>query len=405
MGGVSVFESTRLALARLTAPGREELSRGLLQAAQASARALSVARVGIWFHTTDGTAIVCAAMWDETRNAGSAGQRRELAAYPAYAASLGLRRVVLAHDARTAPETRELTADYLDPNGITAVLDAPIYHEGEVYGVACHEHVGEARVWIDRERDLASSLADVIAVLLGQAARADLEAALRQQQERNARLEQQAALARLCAGVAHDFNNVLCALRLQLDLLRRHKSPGLEEDIVRAIGSVGSGERLVQQLHGYARARESQPIAVHVNRAITGRRDLWEAAAGAGNELQLDVAEERLVVEIDPVLLERMVLNLVTNAKDATAPGGRVRMMVRGEPDCVVLAVSDDGVGIEASVRERIFEPYFTTKGAGTGLGLSTVAAIVEKAGGRIEVESEPAQGATITVRLPRIDG
>jgi two-component system cell cycle sensor histidine kinase/response regulator CckA len=405
VGGLSVFESTRLALARMTAPGREELSRGFLQAAQASARALSVARVGLWFHTADGRAIVCAAMWDATKEEGSSGQRLELASYPSYAASLRARRVVLAHDARSAPETRELAADYLVPNGITALLDAPIFHDGEVVGVACHEHVGPPRAWTDRERDLASSLADVTAVLLEQSARAEVEAALRQQQERNARLERQVALARLCAGVAHDFNNVLCALRLQLDLVKRHRSPGLEEDVARAVGTVGSGERLVQQLLGYARARESQPLAVHVNRAIEARRDLWEAAVGAGNQLDLDIAAERLVVEIDPVLLERMVMNLVTNAKEAMPSGGRVRLTLRGEGEHALLEVSDTGVGIEEAMRSRIFEPYFTTKGAGTGLGLSTVLAIVEKAGGRIDVQSVPGDGTTITVRLPRIEG
>ncbi len=405
MGSVSVFESTRLALARLTVPGRDELERGLLQAAQASARAMHVQRVGIWFFSQDESAIVCAAMWDESASKGDRGQRLELAGIPSYAAALKSRRVILAHDACTAPETRELAASYLAPNDITSLLDAPIYHAGEVVGVACHEHVGERRAWTDRERDLASSLADVIALLLEQATRADTEVALRLQQERSAKLERQVALARLCSGVAHDFNNVLAAILLQLDLTqRRFDVPGLAESLSDAIASAEAGQRIVRQLLSYARAGESKPRAVHVNKEISGRRSLLTAAAGQ-HRLVLEVPDERFVVEIDPALLDQIVLNLVTNANEAMPQAGTIRVSLGGDRDWVAIAVHDQGVGIDEAIREHIFEPFFTTKGAGTGLGLSTVHAIVEKAHGRIEIESKKGEGSTITVRLPRIEG
>jgi CheY-like chemotaxis protein len=136
-------------------------------------------------------------------------------------------------------------------------------------------------------------------------------------------------------------------------------------------------------------------------------------------ELVVELAPDVGHCRADPALLEQVVVNLAVNARDAMPRGGRLEIRVTSgiEPDngedrqlpsgpYVELSVSDTGVGIDPEIRERIFEPYFTTKemDKGTGLGLATVYGIVEQSGGRIEVESEHGSGSAFIVRLPQVD-
>jgi signal transduction histidine kinase len=411
VGNVSEFEAARLALARLRVGGNDELRRGLLQAAQASAHALDVRRVGIWFFDEPAAQLVCFASWDAEEGASPGGASLELGAVPGYVEALRSRRVILAHDALAAPETRELRDAYLVPNGVTSLLDAPIFREGEVVGVACHEHCGPARTWTDRERDLAASLADVVAVMLEQASRLDGEAELRKQQERMARLERVASLAQLAAGVAHDFNNVLGALQLQLAMIRSIDEERLAGPVADALESAKAGRDLVGQLLAYARAAAApEPGApstakpVHLNHVLRERRALLEASLGPSHSLGLELPELPAVVSIDPVAVDQIVLNLLLNAKEAMPEGGKVELVLRAGRKASTLSVVDRGTGIDAAVKGRIFDPFFSTKNRGTRLGLSTVQALVTQAGGEVLVDSRPGVGTTVTVKLPRLE-
>jgi signal transduction histidine kinase len=109
------------------------------------------------------------------------------------------------------------------------------------------------------------------------------------------------------------------------------------------------------------------------------------------------------LVVIDPTQLERVLLNLAINARDAMRQGGTLRIGTRGAPGPqAVIEVSDTGIGMDEATRARIFEPFFTTKGdAGTGLALATVEGIVHQSGGGITVESAPGQGTTFRIHLP----
>jgi signal transduction histidine kinase len=136
---------------------------------------------------------------------------------------------------------------------------------------------------------------------------------------------------------------------------------------------------------------------------------LLQSAVGSRIRLVLDTRVSGARVAVEASQLEQLILNLVLNARDAIPESGRIVVMLREAgaedevaPDSLVLEVRDDGSGMDASTCARMFEPYFTTKTTGTGLGLATVYGIVRRAGGAVRATSEPGRGTTVLVALPR---
>ena len=136
---------------------------------------------------------------------------------------------------------------------------------------------------------------------------------------------------------------------------------------------------------------------------------MLRAAVGTRSTLSYQAAAAAAAVAIGRSQVEQLLLNLVLNSRDAIAARGMIQIAVRdavaaddAPPQSIVLSVSDNGAGMDEAIRSRVLEPYFTTKARGTGLGLSTVFAIVNRAGGAVRVESEPGAGTTVTLLLPR---
>ena len=401
----SIFEATRLGLARLALDQANELTRAFERATAASASALHVERVGIWFFTPDGTELCCASMYESSTHRHVSGAVLRARDFPTYVAALDSRRVIVAHDARTAPETRELTDTYLIPNNIYSLLDSPIFRHGEVVGVVCHEHVGKPREWSARDRDFAASVADLLAVLLEQATRLDLEAALVAQRDRLARAEKMDALGRFGAGLAHDFNNVLTSMMLRAEGLcqTRPQDQLLNTELGELLREAAHGSRLVRQLLTFAKADSCTPRPFDLGLVLRESESMLGSLLRGAWSLRVAAPREPLVVHADRGQLEQILTNLVVNARDAMPQGGVVSVKLSAEGDHVVLAVSDHGVGMDEGTLRHIFEPFFTTKSHGTGLGLPTVHSIVQQNGGSIDVRSAPGKGTTFTVRLPRI--
>ncbi|HEX7743498.1 MAG TPA: GAF domain-containing protein, partial [Sphingobium sp.] len=235
------------------------------------------------------------------------------------------------------------------------------------------------------------------------------------------------AVGQLTGGIAHDFNNLLTVINGNIELAERALNNGGDPSKVkRAIANAMQGaERaasLTQRLLAFSRRQPLSPKPLRLDRVAAGLSDLLKRALG--ELIQFDtVGDPNLwVVEADPNQIESALLNLAVNARDAMPDGGALTIETANAHldsnyvathayvapgDYVMIAVSDTGTGMSPQVLSRIFEPFFTTKeiGRGTGLGLSQVYGFVKQSGGHVEVLSEPGQGTTVRIYLPRFTG
>ncbi len=249
--------------------------------------------------------------------------------------------------------------------------------------------------------------------------RHELEAKLIQAQKMD-------AVGQLAGGIAHDFNNLLTAILGYAELL----APVLKDkdrqrkDLDEIRKAATRATRLTGQLLAFSRRQILQPAVIDVNNLVTDVAALLGRLIGEDIRLQLDLDPSAGRTKADPGQIEQVILNLAINARDAMASGGTLTIQTTNldaddqffqrhgfvnESDTtrfVVLSMTDTGSGIDPAVKKRIFEPFFTTKpkGKGTGLGLATVYGIVKQSGGSIWAYSEPGQGATFKLYLPRTD-
>ncbi|HUL60034.1 MAG TPA: ATP-binding protein [Anaeromyxobacteraceae bacterium] len=225
------------------------------------------------------------------------------------------------------------------------------------------------------------------------------------------------AVGRLASGIAHDFNNLLVVILGGSEHLRAH--PGADPDVRSTAGEIAeAGQRaatLVRQLLAFGRKSRAEPRACTLNGVVDGFEKLLRRTIGEQIAIEMTLAERPWTVRLDPQQIEQVILNLAVNARDAMPEGGTLRIATAnvgpgaaagGGGRWASLAVSDTGKGMSPEVRAHLFEPFFTTKGPrGTGLGLATVFGIVQQAGGRIEVDSEPGRGTTFTLLFPAVEG
>jgi two-component system, cell cycle sensor histidine kinase and response regulator CckA len=225
------------------------------------------------------------------------------------------------------------------------------------------------------------------------------------------------AVGRLAGGVAHEFNNVLMIISGYADQLLKdiELSAGNRIYCERLIEATKRATVLVRQLLAFSRKHPIRPQTVDMNSIVTEIIKMLQPLLSARVQLVVNCRDKNLMVYADPSQLELMIMNLVINARDAMPEGGILSLVTSAETlpeeavlldaakDFVVLEVSDTGIGMPPEIKQRIFEPFFSTKdiGKGTGLGLSMVYGIVEQANGHITVESEPDQGTTFRIYLP----
>lgn len=240
-------------------------------------------------------------------------------------------------------------------------------------------------------------------------------------QESFAQSQKMQAIGQLAGGVAHDFNNVLTAIIGYSDLLlasHRPTDPSFQ-DIMQIKQNANRAAGLVRQLLAFSRRQTLRPQVLQLNDVLSELQNLLRRLVGEKIELDVRHGRDLWFVRADLNQFEQVIVNLVVNARDAMPEGGRIKVSTRNmtaaesaqvvEPgfapaDYVVVEVTDTGHGIPPEVKAKIFEPFFTTKevGKGTGLGLSMVYGIVKQTGGYIACDSEPGQGATFRIFLPR---
>ena len=266
--------------------------------------------------------------------------------------------------------------------------------------------------------DEIGKLASAFNMMAESLSKREIEKELLEEQIRHA--QKMEAVGTLAGGVAHDFNNILTAI-IGYGILLQNSLTGksaLSNYIEQMLAAAERAANLTQRLLAFSRKQVINPKPINLNRTIMNLFDILLRLIGENIELKLNLAKDDVIVKADESHMDQVIINLVTNAKDAMPNGGIITISsqvvdlpvskIKGidsfNPGIYgALIVSDTGKGIDPETRDRIFDPFFTTKeiGKGTGLGLSIVYGIVEQHNGFIELDTNSESGTTFTILLP----
>jgi signal transduction histidine kinase len=411
------FEAAHMQLARLHTGSGASLRDIWLELARLTASTMEVERIGLWILVDENRALRCRYLLQQSSRQVFQGALLRAQDFPHYFQALEKVRTISADEAGSSPSTSELRDSYLEPLGIRSLLDAPIYIDGRVVGVVCHEHVGPPRTWNELETAFAGAVADNIARIYGEHVRRHAQAELEAYQRHLMELHRMEALGRMAAGVAHDFRGIVGVAQGFAELIRRVPAlpPQADHYAQRIIDALQRGQNLSQEITKFGKDDPISPRVLDVAKLIADSTHMFRALADSSVRVTVTSAGPVSRVFMDAAQLERALLNLVLNARDAMPEGGELRI---GLEDAVVddedgegatyvaVSVSDTGIGMDEETRCNAFKPFFTTKGdSGTGLGLAIVDRIIGRAGGKVRVDTEPGRGTKVTLYLPRIAG
>jgi len=387
---------------------------------RAIGESLGWAAAEFWVLDEDDYTLRCAALWHQGKAQleGFAHATRELRLPPGVGIVGQVWSAASAHWADTQDPSFRRAGAALQA-GLQTMLVFPITFVGRVQGV-----IGlYASERLEADPVLMQTL-DGIGRQFGEfTVRKQSEEALTRSEEQLRHVQKMDAIGTLAGGVAHDFNNMLAVISgyseliLMGDALDASSRSALDQ--IRSAADRAAG--LTRQLLAFSRKQLLQPRRLDLVTLTSELGRLLQRLIGEDIELVTLGGPQPAVVIADPSQLEQVLMNLVVNSRDAMPMGGKLTIEVRNVTldardmerhletipgQYVMLAVSDTGCGMDRATAARVFEPFFTTKepGKGTGLGLATVYGIVKQTGGEIWVYSEPGQGTTFKVFLPRAD-
>lgn len=318
------------------------------------------------------------------------------------------RRVILSSDATT--DERFATLASVRDFQIRSIICAPLVRRGEVLAVVFLDTASGTRIFSEADVDVVTAIASQAASAMEGArlftalrrAYQDLEEA----QDQLVRSEKLSTIGTLAASLAHDMSNIIAPLNPLVTMLVEGKevSDKAREILKREIRRLGA---LVQTLYSFAGTSTMRLRPVQVNEILQeGLALLNTEAIHRGVQLETSLAEDLPYIQADPDEVYRAVLNLIMNALDATEgqEGAVITVTTLADEDEVVIGVADNGPGIKEEVQRRLFQPFYTTKPSGTGLGLYSCRRIIEEEhGGTVQLDSQPGKGTQLWLRLPAL--
>ncbi|MGB8439819.1 MAG: PAS domain S-box protein [Candidatus Acidiferrales bacterium] len=308
--------------------------------------------------------------------------------------------------------------DYFETNDQTFLPIAA--HRRATKGEAVTFHVewkgGSYTCHVEPLRTAEGELQGAICMALDITDRKQLEEQLRQAQKME-------AVGRLAGGIAHDFNNLLMVIQGYADLMTERLAEGdpLRRNAEQIQTASQRATSLTRQLLAFSRKQMLAPKVLNVQSVVVDMEKILRRLIGEDIQLETSSVPDLGLIKADRSQIEQVIMNLAVNARDAMPEGGRLTIetanveldkaaahppAVLSPGKYVMLAVTDNGCGMDAETQAHIFEPFFTTKekGKGTGLGLATVYGIVKQSGGYVWVYTEPGRGTSFKVYLPRIE-
>jgi nitrogen fixation/metabolism regulation signal transduction histidine kinase len=226
-----------------------------------------------------------------------------------------------------------------------------------------------------------------------------------------ARSHQLKAWAEMARQVAHEIKNPLTPIQLAAEHLQRvHDDKGrplgtvFDQCLTTVLGQVRLLRRIASEFSNFAGQPTARPVRLAVDDLITTVVDPYRLGAAGRIAIDVEVPADLPEVWVDRTLIARAITNLVENAVQAMAGGGRLQVTARDREEVVEIVVADTGVGMDEDAVRRAFEPYFSTKTAGSGLGLANARRNIELSGGTIALSSAPGAGTVVTVTLPVAD-
>lgn len=398
---------------------------------EATATGLGIERAGIWLYNEDKTAIICMDLFERSKCVHSSGIVLYAKDYPVYFEYLQEERTLAASNAHKNPATREFSDVYLKPLNINSMLDAPIRKNGKVVGVVCCEHVNTFKRWSLNDESFAGSIADLVARSMTSADRVRAQSELRELNENLEKIIEQrtleldaqravsmqasklASLGEMSAGIAHEINTPLTSIQLlsgqitemaktgkiKADLLIK-MSGMIEETTVRIA-------KIISSLRTFSRDSSKDPFQVVTVSTIVDDTlaFCFQKIRNLDIDIQIRYDDSDTEIECRPIQIQQVLLNILSNAVDALEglKGPKsIILNVRSREECLEICVVDNGPGVPEKIRDKIMQPFFTTKqlGKGTGLGLSVSNGIVRSHNGSLTLD-EQNDGTCFRIKLP----
>jgi len=402
---------THAALEELALTVNLNRSEALARVSRVTVRALGADRVGLLLVSEDHSTLT----WSFEHDSDGIGTEQETnweaSLFPRYIKALQDGQMLVVSDVERDERVGELLGPMLGPAGIRSTLDVPIRIKGRLIGVLSAGQTSGIREWTLEDQDLGASIANFASATLETARRDEVEEQLRQSQKME-------AIGLLAGGVAHDFNNLLTVILGYAEMA----TDGLEKghpavtDLKQITTAAGRATELTRSLLTFSRKHVLEVKVVDVATSILAFHTLLARIMGEDLEVVTSGLDLPLFVMGDRSQLDQVLLNLATNARQAMPDGGELRIHLR---ECMVsdamarhrglerggqfaqISVEDTGDGMSPQILTRIWEPFFTTKQDGTGLGLSLAYGIVESHGGFITADSQPGVGSIFRLHLP----